>query len=239
MPNRIVRESILSSEPVASLKWDEEVFYRRLMSLVDDYGRFEANPLLLRSRCYPLQTDHVRVADITRWMAACQKAGLILDYAVDGKRYLEIQKFQQQQRTASKYPAPASHDIACNHLLADAHLVVSVFEGVSDNTSASAEVFLRDSKAPAEGPTVDSLLAGVSPQVVADFKQHRKVKKAPITVTALEGIQREAAKAGVTLQRALAECCQRGWVGFKADWFMGQGNTTPTGPTPPKRKELA
>ncbi len=129
MPNRIVRDAILSSEKVAAIGWPEEVFYRRLMSVVDDYGRYEANPQLLRARCYPLQTDAVRVADITRWMAACQKAGLILDYAVQGKRYLEIVNFQQQQRSQSKYPAPPAFDINCQQPPADAHLGVFVSEG--------------------------------------------------------------------------------------------------------------
>ena len=106
MPNRIVRDAILTSEAVSRLDWPEEVFYRRLMSVVDDYGRCEANPQLLRSRCYPLQVDKVRVADIARWMAACQKAGLIAHYEVSGKAYLQIEKFGQQQRSASKCPAP-------------------------------------------------------------------------------------------------------------------------------------
>ena len=106
------------------------------------------------------------------------------------------------------------------------------------NSAASASDFLRASKAPAEAPTVDSLLADVSPQVVADFKALRNRKKAAITVTAVEGIQREAAKAGVTLERALATCCERGWTGFKADWFTGQ-QSAPNAPTPPRRKELA
>jgi hypothetical protein len=132
MPNRIIREAILSSEKVALLGWPEEVFYRRLHSIVDDYGRYEANPQLLRSRCYPLQTDAVRVTDISRWMAACQTAGLILNYAVQGKQYLEVINFGQQQRSASKYPSPPAVDSACNHLLADAHLVVSVSGVVSE-----------------------------------------------------------------------------------------------------------
>jgi hypothetical protein len=142
MPNRIIREAILSSEPVALLGWPEEVFYRRLMSIVDDYGRYEANPQLLRSRCYPLQTDAVRVTDITRWLAACQKAGLILDYAVQGKRYLQLEKFGQQQRTASKYPAPPASDSACDQLLADAHLVVSVSGVVSEDVKPAAPSFV-------------------------------------------------------------------------------------------------
>jgi len=139
MPNRILRDNILSSEPVASLKWDEEVFYRRLMSIADDYGRHESSPQLLRARCYPLQTDHVRVADITRWMAACQKAGLILGYAKDGKAYLEICKFGQQLRSASKCPAPPATDISCNQLLANDCLGVSVSVSVSEGVCVGDE----------------------------------------------------------------------------------------------------
>ena len=40
-----------------------------------------------------------------------------------------------------------------------------------------------------------------------------------VTQTALDGIAREAEKAGVPLQEALAESCARGWIGFKADWM--------------------
>lgn len=110
MPNRIVREGILSSERVCSLGWQEEVFYRRLMSVVDDYGRFEASPNLLRSKCFPIQVDRIREADILRWMAACQTAELIVLYkgVHNGreKQFLQITEFRQRQRVPSKYPAP-------------------------------------------------------------------------------------------------------------------------------------
>ena len=144
MPNRILREAILSSEKMAALNWQEEVFYRRLMSIVDDYGRYEANPQLLRARCYPLQTDAVRAVDITRWMAACQKSGLILCYEVSGKRYLELTNFQQQQRSASKYPPCESPEIICNQMLSNEHLGVSVF-GVVSEVVKSAPPDLFDS----------------------------------------------------------------------------------------------
>lgn len=73
---------------------------------------------------------------------------------------------------------------------------------------------------------------GVSPQVWGDFLALRRAKKAPVTAAALEGIAREAAKAGWPLEAALAECCARGWQGFKADWVAdkpqkgNQGNDT-------------
>jgi hypothetical protein len=133
VPNRIVRENILTSVAVCSLGWPEEVFYRRLLSIVDDYGRYEAFPQLIRSRCYPLQTDQVRVADISRWMAACQKAGLIAIYEAFGKQYLEVSKFGQQQRTQSKYPPPPSIDSKGERTQATARLVV--FEGVDGGVS--------------------------------------------------------------------------------------------------------
>lgn len=59
---------------------------------------------------------------------------------------------------------------------------------------------------------------GVSSEVWSDFVKHRKAKRSAITRTALEGIEREALKAGWTLEAALSECCQRGWTGFKAEW---------------------
>ena len=87
-------------------------------------------------------------------------------------------------------------------------------------------------------PSVDSLLASISPQVVADFKAIRRTKKAALTVTAIEGIQREAAKAGVTLEAALAMCCERGWQGFKAEWVTGDRAATPSTPRPPEKPEF-
>ena len=63
---------------------------------------------------------------------------------------------------------------------------------------------------------------GVDDQVWADFLQIRKAKRSPLTATALAGIEREAAKAGIGLQQALEVCCESGWAGFKADWFANQ-----------------
>jgi len=52
-----------------------------------------------------------------------------------------------------------------------------------------------------------------------DFLAVRKAKNAALTETALEGIKREAAKAGKTLPEALTICCERGWAGFSAKWL--------------------
>lgn len=138
MPNRLIRDGILSSEAVCSLSWAEEVFYRRLMSVADDHGRFHAAPKLLRAACYPQQIDKVSDADIGKWITACVTAGLVSVYpAQDGKRYIQILKFGQQVRAKSKFPEPAdvkdeqpkAPDINCKQVPANAHLDVFGDEG--------------------------------------------------------------------------------------------------------------
>lgn len=107
MPNRILRDGILTSERVNALNWEAEVFYRRLMSVVDDYGRYTAHPALLRAALYPLKLDAVRDANMERLLALVEQARLVRVYVVDGKRYLELLDFKQQVRAKdSKYPHP-------------------------------------------------------------------------------------------------------------------------------------
>jgi uncharacterized protein YdaU (DUF1376 family) len=64
---------------------------------------------------------------------------------------------------------------------------------------------------------------GVTESVWQDWLSLRKAKKAAVTQTAIDGIAREANKAGVSLQTALETCCARGWTGFKADWLKEKG----------------
>lgn len=141
MPNRILRDGILSSEAMASLSWAAEVFYRRLMSVVDDHGRFHGLPKLIRAACYPLQIDKVSDADIGKWLTECVTAALVSVYpAVDGKRYIQIEKFGQQVRSKSKFPEPIEGDLDqlksfasnCEQTQSNAHLDVFVFGDVDN-----------------------------------------------------------------------------------------------------------
>lgn len=60
----------------------------------------------------------------------------------------------------------------------------------------------------------------VSDQVWDDFCKLRASKKAPLTESALQNIKTQANLAMWTLENALAECCTRGWTGFKAEWVQ-------------------
>jgi hypothetical protein len=107
MPDRILRVGILTSESVNRLSWPAEVFYRRLMSVVDDFGRYDGRPAVLRASLYALKVDRVSEPDIGKWIRETEEAGLVRTYTVTEKPYLEISKFDQKVRAVkSKWPDP-------------------------------------------------------------------------------------------------------------------------------------
>jgi uncharacterized protein YdaU (DUF1376 family) len=60
---------------------------------------------------------------------------------------------------------------------------------------------------------------GVDVSLWNDYLKVRKAAKKPLTQTALKGLIREADKAKISLSEALQTCCERSWVGFKAEWI--------------------
>jgi len=105
MPNRILRDWT-DSELINDLSWQAEVLFTRLIMKADDFGRFSANEKLIRSLCFPLK-DGVRDADVTRWLAECQQAGLIVVYHANAKPVLAIRNFGQRLRQKRElYPPP-------------------------------------------------------------------------------------------------------------------------------------
>ena len=70
--------------------------------------------------------------------------------------------------------------------------------------------------------------AGCSADALRDWKAARKSK--PITEAVLQGMQREAAKAGITLADAVRICAENGWQGFRAEYLERRksSNAQPT-----------
>ncbi|MDE3998751.1 hypothetical protein NUQ47_11715, partial [Glaesserella parasuis] len=88
-------------------------------------------------------------------------------------------------------------------------------ENTNNNTSLTGSINAREKKS-------ETLILleqfGITEQLAKDFIVHRKSFKAPITETALKGFQREADKAKIPIQQAIAISIERGWRGFNASW---------------------
>lgn len=99
----------INSDKVNSLSVYSERFFTRLIMVVDDYGCFYADTRLLKANLFPLLLDTVREADLLRWLAECQKAGLIVLYESAGKKYVQIVDFRQRlDKAKSKFPLPVN-----------------------------------------------------------------------------------------------------------------------------------
>ena len=121
MPNRIIKETICSSEKIDQLGADAECFFYRLIVNCDDFGLLDARPAILKSKCYPLKSiDSKR---LQMMLAALAEAGLVELYSVEGRPYLHIKKWDRHQQIRAKrakYPMPSERDeITCNQLISD------------------------------------------------------------------------------------------------------------------------
>lgn len=115
MPNRMLRDWT-GSEKINSISVHAERFFTRLIMKADDYGCFHADPRILKGNLFTLLLDSIREADILRWMAECQKAGLIVVYENSGKSYLQILDFNQRLRQKTlKFPLPSNDSNMLTH----------------------------------------------------------------------------------------------------------------------------
>lgn len=111
MPNRIIKESICTSDNLNSLSPEEEVFFYRLIVSCDDFGVTDARAPIVRARCFPLKLDKYSEKKIEEWLEKLQDADLIFMYEVDGRRYLKMtawESHQQIRAKKSKFPLPDS-----------------------------------------------------------------------------------------------------------------------------------
>lgn len=149
MPNRIIKESICSSDNLNNLTAEEEVFFYRLTVNCDDYGRLDARPQILRAKCFPLKLDKIKEKDIEKWLSSLARENLIILYKIDGREYLQLATWadhQQVRAKKSKYPAPDSEgstlissDIKCNQETANVP-VIDIRESLYDNRESINDI---------------------------------------------------------------------------------------------------
>lgn len=117
MPNRIIKESICTSDTIDQLTWFEEAFFYRLIVNCDDYGRFDARLPILKARLFPLKT--ITEKQIGEALNKLSTVGIVTVYEYDGRPYLQLvtwDKHQQIRAKKSKYPAP---DVSCNQMISN------------------------------------------------------------------------------------------------------------------------
>ena len=108
MPNRILKESVCTSDSVNKLSWFEEVLFYRLIVNCDDYGRFDGRVSIIKNRLFPLK-ENLTGKTVAEAISKLESAGLVALYEFEGKPYLYLPGWNDHQNVRakkSKYPEP-------------------------------------------------------------------------------------------------------------------------------------
>ena len=114
MPNRIIKESLCSSEKISSLTDFEFRLWIGLITQADDTGRGDARPAIIKGHIFPLR-DRITVKDISGALHGLAAKGCISLYEIDGRSYFWFPSWAKHQRIRDakpKFPAPPSEELS-------------------------------------------------------------------------------------------------------------------------------
>lgn len=153
MPNRIIKESVCTSDSIDQLTWFEEVLFYRLMVSCDDYGRFDGRVAVIKNRLFPLK-ETLTSDKVSNALKRLSEVGLVCLYTVEGKPYLYLPTWEHHQTIRakkSKYPKPVceeeSSEIICMQMNANVPVIQS-----NPIQSESNPNPIRNTEIPADEP---------------------------------------------------------------------------------------
>lgn len=201
-----------------------------LWCLADKEGKLEDRPLRIKAETFPYREN----IDINGYLTKLVQHGFIRRYSADGVSVIQVIKFKDHQSphntekpsSLPDYIQEIHENKEQNNLTVNSPLHIRETTEPKRSDSLIPDSLIPDSSIKEKiikkeiDPELKKLLHDVDDSVIKDFSALRKQKKAPISETAVNGLRREAAIAGIDLQTALIACCQNGWQGFKADWYQ-------------------
>lgn len=138
MPNRIIKETIRTSDTLSSVSSDAERLFWRLVVSVDDFGRFDARPNVVLGQCLSSFIGTVLIEQVKGWLRELARVQLINIYRTkDGGLYLQLTNWSRHQTIrAKKSKFPSQHEVEnnCEQMLANVSVFENgnVFENVND-----------------------------------------------------------------------------------------------------------
>lgn len=110
MPSRVIRGEINASRSLSRVSLEADLTFRALLVAVDDYGRCEADPLMLKALLYP-RREKVAPRQVRAWVDELAVEGCVVLYVVDGVEYLALPAWEEHRGKSkrageSKYPDP-------------------------------------------------------------------------------------------------------------------------------------
>ncbi len=112
MPQRFLRPGIRTSAAWNHASFPAQSLYVAIMTLVDDWGRYDGRPALLHGECFSLRDD-IKPQRTAALLTELHQVGLIRLYEIDGKAYLQVEKWSERVRgSKSRFPDPPQESAA-------------------------------------------------------------------------------------------------------------------------------
>lgn len=209
---------MVDDEKLRLLAFEDRWHFVALLCLKGQGILDETGPLLFRKVAVKLGLDVRSVEEVARRLS---EVGLI-----DEKTLQPIAWEARQFRSDSSAARVAAYrerkkqgaKRACN---------VTV---TAQDTDTDTDIDKEEDKKITRVRAAPTPIPDVPPTLLADYIAVRKAKRAgPLTKTALDGLRREADKAGLSLADAIAYCCEAGWQGFNAGWYAERETRRPAG----------
>lgn len=176
MPTRYLKPGIRDSEAIDALSPMAETFFYRLIVTVDDFGRADARPAMLKSACYPIK-EAVTAGQCEAMLAELHRAGLVLVYVVGGKPYLQLCKWDNAPRSQiSKFPAPPGglHPMEAREIVSEDDLESMVCEHIANSRQfAGINVISHARQVRRDQSYLDIVLTTQGGQVGIELKRTR------------------------------------------------------------------
>lgn len=208
MPNRILKESICTSDSIDSLSWFEEVLFYRLIVNCDDYGRFDGRVPVVKNRLFPLK-ENITAQSVKKAIDKLATVGLVTLYEFEGKPYLQLPTWEHHQvvrAKKSKYPPfdtdSHANEINCNQLQANVSVIQSNPNTEHNNNSLSLSACTR------EEPTIVD---------IARYFEQSGLKKTDALKEAQKFIEFNASRSWDCLKKGTWEQTAENWLARKEE----------------------
>jgi len=122
MPTRYLKPGVRDSEAIDNLSPLAETLFYRLLVTVDDFGRFDARPAMIKAQCFPIK-ESVSINKCKDLLDELGQANLIFVYQIENKPFLQMSKWDNIPRAKeSKYPTSVD---TCIQMHTDVPLTVT------------------------------------------------------------------------------------------------------------------
>jgi hypothetical protein len=110
MPSRVIRGEINSSDSLSRVSIEADLTFRALIVAVDDFGRMDARPVMLKAALFPMRPA-ITAEQILAWITELDAEGCVHLYEVAGRPYLALPSWEEhrgkaRRATKSRFPAP-------------------------------------------------------------------------------------------------------------------------------------